>query len=211
MINLRNIEKKYKDNLIFDNINFDFKENTSYAITGINGCGKSVLLKIICGFSLPDQGTVHINGEKLGVKYDFIPNAGVSINAPEFVKTMTGYENLKALAEIKNICTDEDIHNLCRQLGIDQALNKKYKTYSLGMKQKLRLAQALMENPDILISDEPFNALDENSVKVVKDILNKFIRQPNKILIFTSHHIDDVEDLADVILLIKDQKLYICE
>ena len=124
---------------------------------------------------------------------------------------MTGYENLKALAEIKNICTDEDIHNLCRQLGIDQALNKKYKTYSLGMKQKLRLAQALMENPDILILDEPFNALDENSVKVVKDILNKFIRQPNKILIFTSHHIDDVEDLADVILLIKDQKLYICE
>ena len=108
MINLRNIEKKYKDNLIFDNINFDFKENTSYAITGINGCGKSVLLKIICGFSLPDQGTVHINGEKLGGKYDFIPNAGVSINAPEFVKTMTGYENLKALAEIKNICTDED-------------------------------------------------------------------------------------------------------
>ena len=154
---------------------------------------------------------MHINGEKLGVKYDFIPNAGVSINAPEFVKTMTGYENLKALAEIKNICTDEDIHNLCRQLGIDQALNKKYKTYSLGMKQKLRLAQALMENPDILILDEPFNALDENSVKVVKDILNKFIRQPNKILIFTSHHIDDVEDLADVILLIKDQKLYICE
>lgn len=211
MINLRNIEKKYKDNLIFDNVNFDFKENTSYAITGINGCGKSVLLKIICGFSLPDQGTVRINGEKLGVKYDFIPNAGVSINAPEFVKTMTGYENLKALAEIKNICTDEDIHNLCRQLGIDQALNKKYKTYSLGMKQKLRLAQALMENPDILILDEPFNALDENSVKVVKDILNKFIRQPNKILIFTSHHIDDVEDLADVILLIKDQKLYICE
>lgn len=211
MINLRNIEKKYKDNLIFDNINFDFKENTSYAITGINGCGKSVLLKIICGFSLPDQGTVHINGEKLGEKYDFIPNAGVSINAPEFVKTMTGYENLKALAEIKNICTDEDIHNLCRQLGIDQALNKKYKTYSLGMKQKLRLAQALMENPDILILDEPFNALDENSVKVVKDILNEFIRQPNKILIFTSHHIDDVEDLADVILLIKDQKLYICE
>ena len=124
---------------------------------------------------------------------------------------MTGYENLKALAEIKNICTDEDIHNLCRQLGIDQALNKKYKTYSLGMKQKLRLAQALMENPDILILDEPFNALDENSVKVVKDILNKFIRLPNKILIFTSHHIDDVEDLADVILLIKDQKLYICE
>lgn len=211
MIKVSNIRKKYKDNPILEDVSFEFKENMSYAITGANGCGKSVLLKLLCGFSLPDQGAIYIKGIKLGEKYDFIQNAGVSINAPEFVKSMTGYENLKALAEIRNVCTDEDIYYLCERLGIDNVLNKKYKTYSLGMKQKLRLVQALMEDPDILILDEPFNALDEDSVKTVKNLLNDFIKLPHKLLIFTSHHYEDVCDLANQILIIKNKKLYFAE
>lgn len=210
MIQLINLSKSFKQKEVISNVNFSFESGKKYAITGINGSGKSVLLKLICGYSLPDHGSIMINQVLLGEKTDFIVDAGISINAPEFLFDLTGLENLEILAEIQKKINKSGILKWTKLLEMDDFINKKYKTYSLGMKQKMRLVQALMEEPSILILDEPFNALDAYSVKLVKNILNNYM-DGHKIIIFTSHHKEDIQDLSDVILELCDQQLLILD
>lgn len=193
---MKNISKSYKNVSVINNLSISFKKGKGYGVMGYNGSGKSVLLKLIAGFAFPDKGEIIIDGKILKKDIDFIQNAGVVINAPEFISSMSGFNNLKYLAEIKNIISTDDINNILYKLNLYEARLKKVSTYSQGMKQRLRLAQALMESPEILLLDEPMNALDKEGTKLVKNILKEHIKKGNT-LIFTSHSKDDFVELAD--------------
>lgn len=188
MIKLKKVSKKFKDNLILSEISVSFEEGKIYQIVGENGSGKSVLLKIITGYSIPTSGSIYIDDDKLGDTFDFIPNAGISIDAPQFIPSLTGMENLIKLAKIRKKTSKETIINLGKKLELEKDLEKKYSTYSLGMRQKMRLIQALMESPKYLILDEPFDALDLKMKDVAQKIINDFVTShPDRIVIFTSH------------------------
>ncbi len=196
-IQLKHVDKAYKNQTIFKDLNLAFEKGGSYGIMGHNGSGKSVLLKLMAGFATADAGRVVIDGKVLKKDMDFIPGAGVVINSPEFMNHMSGMKNLLYLAEIRKRISRTDVENILKTFHLYEARDKKVSTYSLGMKQRLRLAQALMESPDILLLDEPMNALDKDGVALVKSILTEHIRQ-GKTLIFTSHNQEDMDDLAQV-------------
>lgn len=192
ILETKNLTKVFKNNLVFQNVNLTFQKGKSYLIKGYNGCGKSVLLKTLCGFSLPNGGEVIYKEKvKIGKDIDFIQNAGVSINSPEFISYMTGKDNLLLLAGINKQISKEKINQVVSLLKLDEFINKKYKTYSLGTKQKLRLAQAIMENPEILILDEPVNALDKNMVCLIWKILQEYVDKGGT-LIFTTHGEEEI-------------------
>ena len=204
MIKLENISKAYKDITLFNGVNAEFESGSRIAIKGVNGSGKSVLLKMVCGYAKPDSGRILIDGQELGKGQDFIRNAGISINSPEFIDSMSGMDNLLYLIDIHKIATIEDVLALAERLRLD-GLNKKYKTYSLGMRQKMRLIQALVEKPDYMILDEPFDALDDTSRETAKQVLEEY--SENKTLIFTSHNQEDIDALATGIYQIDDHQL----
>lgn len=208
MIKLDNVSKRYKNLKIFDNVNLIIPENKKILIKGINGSGKSVFLKLLTGFSKPDSGEIFIDDYKLNEKNEFIKDAGVMINAPEFMADRTGIDNLLFLANINKKINKDEIMELVVKFGMEENINKLYKTYSLGMKQKLRIIQALMERPKYLILDEPFDALDKKSRELVNSILNDFIKGNHCTLIYTSHS-SEAEDFADLIYEINDYNLEI--
>lgn len=206
MINLQNITKTYKDISLFENINLKItKQKTK--IKGENGTGKSVLLKMIVGYSTPNEGHVFYDNKQIGKDSDFLKNAGVSINAPQFVKSWSGLENLNYLREICHICSQDDLNALIQYFGLEKDIHKKYKTYSLGMQQKLRIIQAVMDKPQYLILDEPFDALDKKSKQLTKDFLNQYLSEDkNRQLIYTSHNEED-DNFADEIFEINDKQI----
>lgn len=207
MIELINLGKQYKQKILFQDVNVIFNEGKKSFIKGINGSGKSVLMKLIIGYSTPTKGMVKVAGKIIGVDQDFIPDAGVFINAPDFIKSWTGAENLLYLANIRKVANEKKIRFLASQLNLEKDLNKKYKYYSLGMKQKLRIIQALMDEPTYLILDEPFDALDKNSRENVLDLLDNYLSEDaQRILIFSSHN-DMMEDFADHIYELENQTL----
>lgn len=164
-------------------------------------------MKLIVGYSTPTKGMVKVAGKIIGVDQDFIPDAGVFINSPDFIKSWTGAENLLYLANIRKVANEKKIRFLASQLNLEKDLNKKYKYYSLGMKQKLRIIQALMDEPTYLILDEPFDALDKNSRENVLDLLDNYLSEDaQRILIFSSHN-DMMEDFADHIYELENQTL----
>jgi len=205
MIKLYEVSKSFGELELFKDLTMNFPLGKKILIKGVNGSGKSVLLKLLVGYSSPNFGRITIDGLELGKDFDFIPNSGVSINAPEFSKNMTGRKNLLYLADIKKIANEEKILKLSRMLEMEKNIDKLYINYSLGMKQKLRIMQAIMDEPKYLILDEPFDALDQKSQEKVKDMLNDYITD-DKILIFTSHNINH-EEFADMTFEINDKKL----
>lgn len=203
MIIFEGVYKKYKDNILFKDVNIKFPKNKKILIKGINGSGKSVLLKMIVGYSKPDIGTITVDNKIIGKDVDFLADAGITINAPDFMADLTGLENLKYLANINKKVSEDKIIELVKLFDLEYNINKKYKTYSLGMKQKLRLIQAFMEEPSYLILDEPFDALDKKTQDLLMNMLDKFIKQKNKTLIYTSHN-SEYEKFADIIYELND-------
>jgi ABC-2 type transport system ATP-binding protein len=207
MIQLENISKAFRDNLIFEKVNLAVEDGEKVFIRGINGSGKSILLKIIVGFSKPTTGNVVVDNYQIGKDRDFIPDAGISINTPQFMNNWTGLENLSYLASINGKASKEKIIQLANKLSLEQDLSKKYKIYSLGMRQKMRIIQALMEEPRYLILDEPFDALDKGSKEMVLQLLEEFLKEdPKRSLIFTSHN-DRMEEFATRIYEINNRQL----
>lgn len=192
VIEIKNAGKRFKDITIFENINLEIKKGNGYGFIGHNGCGKSVLFKTICGFSRLTEGEIICNGKVIGKDTDFIQNAGVVIETPEFINDYSGFKNLKMLAQVQNKIGEKEILETLERVGLLKEKDKKVRKYSLGMKQKLRLAQALMEKPEILILDEPMNGLDKTSVQIVREILNEFV-QGGGTLLMTSHNSEDIE------------------
>lgn len=206
MIELKNISKGFKNKQVFSGITITIETGKCVGIIGENGCGKSVLMKLICGFSKPDSGEIIIDGEKLGEHRDFIPNCGVIINSPEFIGHYTGFENLMLLASIRKQIGKNEILDVLKKVGLTEAANIKYKSYSLGMKQRLRLAQAIMETPDYLILDEPMNALDTEGIAIADSIIDEYHRLGRTILM-TSHNANDIERHCDYVLKVDKQSV----
>ncbi|WJY26565.1 ABC transporter ATP-binding protein [Sporosarcina trichiuri] len=206
LIELKNVSKSYKGLILFDKINLQVEEGEIYGIIGHNGSGKSVLFKLICGFVLPDNGAVFVRGQELGKSIRFPDGFGIIIDRPGYLPNSTGFENLKSLAMIKNEISDEVIRNTMIRVGLQPDIEQKVKNYSLGMKQKLALAQAIMEDQKVLILDEPFNALDFDSVKKIRELLLA-CKKEGKTIILTSHNQDDINLLCDKVYRINNCKL----
>ncbi len=198
-IELRNVSKSFKGLSLFENVSVSFEKGKIYGIVGHNGSGKSVLFKMMCGFVFPDQGSVLVNGIELGKNKRFPENFGIIIDKPGYLGDKTGFENLKYLAAIQNKISDEKIKETLEMVGLQYTLKQKVKHYSLGMKQKLAIAQAIMEDQDVLLLDEPFNGLDVDSVENIRNLL-KSLNQEGKTIILTSHHNEDIELLCEHVL-----------
>lgn len=198
MLELKNISKKFSDNVILENINIKFTSGKIYGLIGRNGSGKSVLLKLICGFYAPTTGEILLDGFDYTKDNSFPENTRALIEKPNFLPDLSGFENLKLLASIQNKISDEDIKDTMEKVNVYQEANKKYSKYSLGTKQKLGIAQVLMENPKIMILDEPFNGIENETVNKLRKILIEE-KKKDKIIIIASHIKDDINKLADVI------------
>lgn len=204
MIRLEHVAKAYKNHVIFRDLSLEIPTGASVAVTGYNGSGKSVLLKLITGFSRPDSGTITVDGNVIGKDVDFIQNAGVFINAPQFMNSATGYENLMMLAEINRKIGKEQVLQILDRVKLTEAKDKKVRTYSQGMIQRLRIAQAVMEQPDILIMDEPLNALDRDGIDIAHSIFQEYIDDPSKTLLFASHNAEEIQTFATSVLHVEN-------
>lgn len=205
-IKLENVSKSYNGITILNNINLEINKGKTVGIIGSNGSGKSVLFKTICGFVSPDRGATFIRGLKLGEKIDFPENVGVFINEPGYISIFNGFQNLKFLADINNKIDDKKIKQTMEKVGLNPNNKAKVQDYSLGMKQKLGIAQAIMEDQDILVLDEPFNALDYKTYGDIKNII-KSLKDEGRTILLTSHNFEDIEQLCDSVYLIEEGKL----
>ena len=197
-IELKNVTKKFDKIEVIKNTNIVFESGHIYGLHGRNGSGKSVLMKLICGFYMPTTGEILFDNVNFNAKNEYPKDLRAVIEKPTFFPDLTGYENLKVLARIQNKITDEEILESLETVNLIHEKDKKYSKYSLGMKQKLAIAQAIMEDPKVLILDEPFNGIDRNSVKKIKKILLEE-KNNGKLIIITSHIKDDIESLSDYI------------
>lgn len=205
-IEVRNLTKKFKNVVVVDNVNITFESGKIYGIIGRNGSGKSVFLKMICSFYLPTSGTILQDNIDYIKNNSFPRDTRALIDGPDFIPELTGFENLKLLASIQNKINDDKIMESLKKVNLYNDKDKKYCEYSLGMKQKLGIAQVIMENPKVLILDEAFNGIEESSVKDIKKML-KDMKKENKIIIVTSHIKDDIKELADETYMFESGKL----
>ncbi|APC41857.1 ABC transporter ATP-binding protein [Clostridium estertheticum] len=200
-IEIKNLTKIIKGNKVLDNININLSNGKIYGFIGRNGSGKTMLFRAICGLIRPTTGEITINGKIISNDIDFPESCGAILETPGFWDNQTGLECLKNIASIKSIINKDIISQWMLKLGLDPKDRKTFKKYSLGMKQKLALVQALMESPNLIILDEPTNALDEESVLILKDILKKE-RERGATILLSSHNKTDIEELSDKIFKI---------
>lgn len=205
MIKIKNLTKIYDENKILDGISITFEEGKIYGIVGKNGSGKSVLLKTICGFIRPDKGEILFDNINIDKKQIFPPETGAMFENSGFIPNISGLENLKLLASINNIISEEEILKSVDIVNLKEDINKKYYKYSLGMRKKLGICQAIMENQKYIILDEPFNGIDDESLKKIKIQLNKI--KENKIIIISTHIKEDIEKLCDEVYKISNGKI----
>ena len=195
-ITVKNVTMKFKGQVVLNDINIDFEIGKIYGIIGRNGSGKTVLLKCICGLLLPTAGTVTVNDKIIGRDVDFPENTGFIIENPAFLQNYSALKNLKYLASIKGKIDEQTIRTFIKLVGLNPDDKKAVGKYSLGMRQRLGIAQALMENPDIIILDEPMNALDNVGVDEIRQVILK-MRDRGKLIIIASHIREDIELLCD--------------
>ena len=204
-ITIDNLTKKFKDEIVLNNINMTLESGNIYGIIGQNGSGKSVLLKIICAFYIPSQGEVLIDNINYCNGKNFPKNLRALIEKNAFLPDISGFNNLKLLAKIENKITDEEINESLKIVNLYEEKDKMFSKYSMGMKQKLGIASALMEDPEIIILDEPFNGIDEESKEKITNELIKI--KNNKIIIITSHIKDEITSLCDHVFEMKNGKI----
>lgn len=202
MIELRNVSKRFGKAEIIKQINADFETGKITGIVGNNGSGKTVLFKMICGLMLPTQGEITVNGERIGKDVDFPSSIGIIIETPGFINWQSGYQNLEELAVLKNKIGKTKIRETLLQVGLDPDDKKHVGKYSLGMRQRLGIAQAIMENPDVLILDEPMNGLDKHGVEEIRQLLLQL--KEDKTILLASHNPADIELLCDDIYEMDD-------
>lgn len=196
MISIENLNKQFKNQLVLNNINVKFSNGHIYGIIGRNGSGKTVLLKCICGLTRLTSGRIILDGKVVGKDMEIPDNIGAIIETPGFIKSFSGYDNLKYLASVRKMIGKEEIVSAMEKAGLDPAMKKHVGKYSLGMRQRLGIAQAIMEKPDILILDEPTNGLDKKGVEEFRNLILAF-KQEGKTIILASHNAEDVRLLCD--------------
>lgn len=190
------LTKSFKGKTVLEDVNMRLQEGRIYGIVGDNGSGKTVLLKLICGFMKPDSGTVTVNGKVIGKDADFPENTGIIIEAPGFLPNYSGMKNLEYLASIRGKIGKEQIESAMKTVGLDPSSKLRVGKYSLGMKQRLGIAQAIMENQQLLILDEPMNALDKDAVEEMRRFFLSF-KASGKTMLIVSHNEGDISTLCD--------------
>ena len=205
-LKIDHLKKCFGDVTVLEDISLECKKGTITGIVGYNGCGKSVLFKCICGFFVPDEGEIYVRG-KSKKKNELIENAGIIIEEPFFLPEKSGYDNLSLLYGIRNRKNPEYIHKILKKVGLNPKDRKKVAAYSLGMKQRLGIAQAIMENQDILILDEPLNGLDKAGVEEMRKLFQQ-LKEEGKTMLFASHNPQDISLLCDEVYEIDKGCLY---
>ncbi len=205
-LEIKDISKKIGEDYVLREINLSMDKGRIYGLQGKNGCGKSMLMRVICGLVLPTEGKVIIDGEELGKDISFPRSIGVLIEKPGFLDSYSGYQNLKMLASIQGRVEEEGILKTIQRVGLEDVMHKKFRKYSLGMKQKLGIAAAILERPDIVILDEPANALDEKS----EEKLWKIVREEKErgaLVIVSCHTSEILETVTDQIFRMDGGKM----
>ena len=196
MIEIENLSLTMKKQVILSDINLTFEKGKIHGLIGRNGSGKTMLMKCILGFIRPSQGTIWVDHKRIGKEVDFPPHTGVIIETPGFIPHYSGYKNLKVLAELNGKIDRGQIIHTMELVGLNPNLRRPIKKYSLGMRQRLGIAQAIMESPDILILDEPMNGLDKHGVEDMRKLLVQLKEEGTTILV-ASHNPLDIEILCD--------------
>lgn len=202
-LRVQHVSKILRKQKVLNDICLEMDKGKIYGLIGRNGSGKSVLMKSICGLLSPDEGDIWINGKKIGRDIDFPENTGALIEQCSFIPCFSGEKNLEMLARINKKIDKQEIKKTMQMLGLDPENKKWVCRYSLGMKQRLALAQAFMENPELLILDEPMNSLDREGVILVRNILNEKKRE-GKLIIISSHYQEDIDCLCDKAFFIEE-------
>ncbi len=198
IIDVKNVNLTLGKTQIIKDTNVSFEQGRIHGLIGRNGSGKTMLMKCICGFIKPTSGEITVLGKRIGKDVDFPKNMGIIIETPGFIPYYSGYNNLKLLAGLNNKIGKNEIMQSMEQVGLDPKLKRHVRKYSLGMRQRLGLAQAIMENPDLLILDEPFNGLDKDGVKDMREYLLSYKEQGKTILI-CSHSAEDISVLCETV------------
>ena len=195
-IEIDHVTKKFKEDTVLYDINVSMEQGKVYGFCGNNGSGKTVLMKCICGFLPVTQGTVRVNGKAIGKEIDFPVNTGVIIETPGFLTNLSGMRNLEILAALQGKIGRKEMEYAMRKAGLEPSLKKSVSKYSLGMRQRLGIAQAIMEDPEFLILDEPFNGLDKHGVADIRKLLLE-LKAQGKTIILASHNSEDIRILCD--------------
>ena len=198
VIKLEHVSKKFSEEQVLKDVCFEFQEGKIYGIVGNNVSGKTVLMKCICGFLHPTSGKVLVDGKEVGKDIDFPDCLGAIIETPGFLPNLTGLKNLKLLASLRGKISEEQIRSSLRRVGLDPDLKKTVSKYSLGMRQRLGIAQAIMEDPSLLILDEPFNGLDKTGVSQMRHLIQD-LRSEGKTILLASHNQADIDILCDTV------------
>ena len=197
-VSVQNVSKDFGQERVLKSVSRDFEAGRIHGIVGNNGSGKTVLMKCICGFLLPTEGKVIVNGKHVGRDVDFPPDLGIIIETPGFLPNMTGVKNLEILASLNKKIGLAEIADTIRRVGLDPHMKKPVGKYSLGMRQRLGIAQAIMENPNLLILDEPLNGLDKHGVREMRDLI-KGLKADGKTILLASHNQGDIDELCDTV------------
>lgn len=206
VIEVKDVSLNVKEIVILDSVNLQCASGEICGIIGRNGSGKTMLMKCICGFVSPTAGEISVLDKQIGKDVDFIPDAGIVIETPGFISYYSGFKNLRLLASIQNKIKDEDVRKVMETVGLDPHLKRSVKKYSLGMRQRLGLAQAIMEDPKVLILDEPFNGLDKEGVAEMRQYLLR-LKEAGKTILLSSHSSEDIELLCDKVFEMDHGKL----
>lgn len=198
MIRIDKLTKTYRDEKVLQNISVTFEPGNIYGLIGANGCGKTTLMRCVCGFSRPTSGTVYVADKQIGKDVDFAPSTGIIIENPGFLPHYSGLRNLLILANISGKATKERAMEVMKLVGLDPDMTKPVGKYSLGMRQRLGIAQAIMENPDHLMLDEPFNGLDKAAMVEIRALFQT-LKQQGKTIILVSHYAQEIEDNCDIV------------
>lgn len=198
-IEVSNVSKKYKDKMLVEDVSFTVEKGEILGIVGLNGSGKTVLLKCICGLMDYSAGSIKVDGKIIGKDCEYPKNMGVIIETPGFLPYHSGYKNLEYLASLRKKITKQDIKDVLVKVGLDGEEKKLVSKYSLGMRQRLGIAQAIMENPELLILDEPMNGLDKEGIVEVRKLLLD-MKSEGKTMIVTSHNEEDIKVLCDKVI-----------
>ena len=198
MVEVKNVGLILQKNEILKDISVHFERGKIHGLIGRNGSGKTMLMKCICGFVKPTAGEVFVDGKRIGKDCDFPQNAGIIIETPGVIPYYSGYKNLKLLADLRGKISREDIRKTMEQVGLNPDLKRHVRKYSLGMRQRLGLAQAIMENPDLLVLDEPMNGLDKDGVSDMREYLLD-LKSQGKTILIASHSAEDIDILCDTV------------
>lgn len=197
-IEVQNVVKRFRDQVVLKNVSISFEKGKIHGVVGRNGSGKTVLFKCICGLMHPEEGVILVNGKRVGRDVDMPEDIGAIIEAPGFLPNYSGYKNLRFLANIRRKIGKEEIVNVLKTVGLDPESRKHVGKYSLGMRQRLGIAQAIMEDPEILILDEPMNGLDNAGVQDIRALLLE-LKAQGKTILLASHNHEDIAALCDTV------------